>query len=142
MFGHLFHSFVLAQIFGLYLIIMSVIMLSRVRLFRRLISQMQVESSGLIMGASFGLLLGISMVVVHNIWVWEPRVMVTLLAWFILLKSVLWLSLPDCMLRCAQKVYAGPGYYLVAIVMAVIGVFLMTKGFYHWMWIPDILAPG
>ena len=126
---------------GLYMIILSIILLCRVRLFRRLIAQMQVESSGLMMGANFGLILGIFLIVVHNIWVWEPRLMVTLVAWFIFIKSILWLSLPDCMLRWSKKIYAGPGYYIVTFIIAIVGIFLLTKGFYHWMWIPGVLTP-
>lgn len=140
MFGYLFHSFILAQILGLYMVIMSIIMLSRASLYRGLIAQVQLGSSGLIIASSFSLFIGIGLVTIHNLWVWEPRLMVTLVAWFILVKSVLWLSFPECMLRCTKRLYAGPGYYVVSIIVAIIGIFLLTKGFYHWMWIPGVVT--
>jgi len=129
-FSHLFHSFLLAQLFGLYMVIMAIILLCRVRFYRSLVAGMSAQSGGLIISASFGLMLGLFLVLIHNFWVMEPRVVITVVAWFILIKSILWLSLPEQMLVMSQKLYSGVGYYIVVLFLAIVGIFLMTKGFY------------
>jgi len=130
MFGSLFHSFVLAQIFGLYMLIMAIVMLSRVNYYREVIQGIQPHTPIIPISAASGLMLGLFLVIIHNIWVMEPRVIVTLICWFILIKSVLWLAIPEHMLTWAKRTYAGSGYYIIAVIMAVLGILMMTKGFY------------
>ncbi len=130
MFSHLFHTFLLSQIFGLYMVVMAIILLCRMRFYRSIVAGMKAQSSALIICASFGLLLGLFLVLIHNFWVMEPRVVITLLAWFILIKSILWLSLPEQMVAMSQKLFSGMGYYFVVLILAIVGIFLMTKGFY------------
>lgn len=124
------HSNILSQIFGLYMVIMAVILLSRVKYYRELVYYMEPRSGSMFMGASFGLMLGLFLVIIHNVWVMEPRVVVTVISWLILAKSILWLSFPECMTRIAKKLYGGAGYYLIVIVLFIFGVFLLTRGFY------------
>lgn len=133
MFGPLFHSYVLAQVFGLYFVIMAIIMLSRVSYYRELIATLIQPTVGMMVGTSFGLLLGLLLIIVHNIWVLEPRVIITLIGWLIVIKSILWLAVPEAMVRLSKQVYSGSGYYFTCGVMLLIGIFLMTKGFYLWL---------
>lgn len=123
------HSSLLSQVFGLYLLIMAIIMLSRQSFYRELIMNINPKGPGAFISAAWGLLLGLLMVLMHNVWVMEPRVLVTLLGWVILFKSVMWLSMPDCMASMAKKVYAGNGFYVAVIVMAVLGMMLLSNSF-------------
>ena len=135
MFGELFHSYVLSQVFGLYLLLMAVVLLSRATYYRILVQGMPAQSPGLLTSASYGLMLGLLLVVIHNNWVWEPRVFVTLIAWFILIKSLLWLAFPEKMLVYTKKAVASPFYYVIIAVMFIMGIIMLTKGFY--LFIPD-----
>ncbi|WP_133127413.1 hypothetical protein [Legionella nagasakiensis] len=139
MFGALFHSYLLAQIFGLYMIITAIILLSKVSFYREMIQNLQANNVSIVCSASFGLMLGLFLILVHNIWVWEPRVVITIISWFILIKSVLWLAMPESLLHWSKKVYAGPGYYVAVVILFVVGFFLLTKGFYFY--IPDSHVP-
>ena len=130
MFGTVFDSFLLSQIFGLYLIISSIIMLSRANFYRHLVRYIDLQHGTLIIGASFGLLLGLFLVDAHNIWILKPRVVVTLFCWFILIQSLLWLSIPEKMLVLVKRVYAGVGYYVLVYAMLVIGIGLVGRGLY------------
>lgn len=133
MFSEVFHSFVLAQVFGLYLLVMVVVLLSRASFYKELVQRMEPHSPGLIVGGSFGLMLGLLLVVIHNIWVLEPRVAVTIVSWIILIKSILWLAFPECMTSATKKVYSGIGYYIMILIFLVVGIFFMTKGFYLYL---------
>ena len=127
------HTLFLAQAMGLYLFITAIIMLARATYYRELLTHINVGSSSIVLAGSVGLILGILLVLVHNMWTWESEVLVTLVAWFLLIKSILWLSFPEGMVKCAQKIYSGWGYYLVAIIAGIIGVTLMAHGFYPFM---------
>lgn len=124
------HTLFLAQVIGLYLFIMAIVMLSRIDYYRNILTHLKAGSASIVLAASIGLLLGICLVLVHNIWVPESEVLVTLVAWFILIKSILWLTFPECMISLSNKVYMGPGYFVVALLAGILGIILLTHGFY------------
>lgn len=124
----LIHSFMISQIFGLYMIILAIVMFSRVGHFRSMFAKIQSDDIALYISASFGLLLGIFLVDMHNMWVFKPRVLVTLLCWAILLKSIFWLAFPERMTRMTKAMIAGKGYYFSILILAVWGIFLLARG--------------
>lgn len=133
MFTALFHSLIFSQILGLYLIIMAIIMMIRVDFYRHFIMNLKSGSGVIILAASFSLIAGLMLVVVHNIWVLEPQVIITLMGWLLVILAILWLSMPERMTHLSQIVYGGKGYYVIALFTAFIGILLLTKGFYHYM---------
>jgi uncharacterized membrane protein len=124
------HSLFLAQVMGLYLVIVAIVMLTRAAYYRNLLTHVKTDSPTIVLAATLGLILGLCLVVVHNIWIWESEVLVTLVAWFLLIKSVLWLAFPEKMVNFTHKMYSGPGFYFAAIVAGVIGILLISHGFY------------
>ncbi|AMQ27771.1 TPA: hypothetical protein KKX32_002936 [Legionella pneumophila] len=124
------HSLFLAQAIGLYLLIVGIIMLSRASYYRELLTHLKEGSATIVTAGSLGLIIGICLVLVHNIWVPESEVLVTLVAWLILIKSILWLGFPEFMVKCSQKAYTGTSYYVISIVVLIIGILLITHGFY------------
>lgn len=130
MFGPFFHTVVLEQIFGLYLFITAVILLSRVEFYRKVAKNMKPDSGAVCLSSSLGLLLGLFLVIIHNIWTFEPRIVVTILCWIVLIRAILWLSFPERMVALTKKTTAGSGYYVLVFIIAVIGVYLMRKGLY------------
>lgn len=127
------HTLFFAQVMGLYLVIMGIIMLSRASYYREMIRHLKVGSSTIVLASVAGLIMGISLVLVHNLWTWQPEVLVTLVAWGILIKSICWLSFPEYMVNMTQKMYSGWGYYTVIAVAGIVGMVLMTHGFYLFM---------
>ncbi len=130
MFGPFFHSVVIEQIFGLYLLIMAIVFLSRVKFYREMVRNMKAVNSGIFFSSAGGLMLGLFLVIIHNFWVWEPRVVVTILCWVVLIRSIIWLAFPELMVERTKKLAAGSGYYIIAVIMAIIGIYLITRGFY------------
>lgn len=124
------HTLFLAQVMGLYLLIIGIIMLARATYYRDLLTHIKNGSAATVTGASIGLVLGLFLVIIHNIWIWESDVLVTVVAWFLLIKSVLWLAFPETMVKCAHKLYSGAGFYVAAIITGIIGVILTAHGFY------------
>ncbi|RUR16118.1 hypothetical protein [Legionella septentrionalis] len=133
MFGPMFHSVVLAQVLGLYFTVIAIILLSRKTYFQALVLEMRPDGAQMIVAAAFGFLLGLFIVVTHNIWVLEPRVLVTIIGWIILIKSLLWLALPERMVSVSKNMYSGPTYYVIAAIVLIVGLILLIKGFYFYV---------
>lgn len=130
MIGSALHSFIFAQVFGLYFVIMSIILLSRADYYKTMIKKLKAPTSGGVIAASLWLFVSLFLVVMHNIWVAGPRTYITLICWLFLIRSVLWLAAPERMLHTLKKVWAGKAHYVICVILLVIGVYLMIRGFY------------
>jgi len=128
MIGSPFQSYLFAQAFGLYFVIMAVILLSRKNYYRNRLMQKPTYPS--LLSCSLSLFIAILFVLLHNIWVMQPKVYVTLVCWLFLIRSILWLSIPERMFAFSKKIYSGKGYYLLIAFMLFMGVMLMAKGSY------------
>ncbi|MDX2346480.1 MAG: hypothetical protein QNK11_06400 [Legionella sp.] len=133
MIGSYFQSFLFAQVFGLYFVIMSIILISRADYYKVMIGKLKTPGPGLMMTASLSLFVSLFLVVVHNIWVFGPRVYVTIICWLFLIKSVCWLAAPERMLAMAKKLWAGRGHYVISVIVFIIGIYMMVRGFYVFM---------
>ena len=130
MLGSPMTSFVLSQFFGLYLLIVAIIMISRVHAYRRMAQKMDPESGTLVLVGLIGLLLGLFFVGIHNVWIFNPILIVTLLCWLTLMCSILLLSTPERMVDMIKRVFRGSGYYVLITVMALLGFVLLIRGVY------------
>lgn len=122
-------TLLLAKVFGLYLIIMAIVMLSKRNFVQSAIQKLNADDPIVLATSSSGLLLGLFLVALHNHWVYGLEAAITVLAWFILIKSILWLSMPRRMLQLAKSVYFGGSYYVIAAIVGIIGIILMVVGF-------------
>ena len=127
------HSFLFAQVFGLYFVIMSIIFLSQANYYKTMIGKLKTPPPGIIMSASLSLFLSLFLVVMHNIWIFGPRVYITLICWLFLIKSVLWLAAPERMLHLLKKTWEGRGHYIACVFMMIVGMYMMVRGFYLFM---------
>jgi len=122
-------SLFLAKVVGLYLLIISIALLNNRANFMRMVDDLVSSPGVTAVSGIVALILGILMVVVHNIWVWDWRVVLTLLAWITLLKGVLRLFVPDSIERMAKWYHNRAFYYGTGILTLLLGVFLCYHGF-------------
>ena len=134
MFDSHIESLFLVELFGLYLVILSLVFLSRADHYRAIILNTAEDSYFHLISRSISLFIGITLVLAHNIWVMQPRVFVTIGCWLFLLKAILWLAAPEKMLYFLRKLCAGRGFYYLAVAFGLIGVVFITRGF-HIYWI-------
>ncbi|MBN1923607.1 MAG: hypothetical protein JW791_02490 [Nanoarchaeota archaeon] len=69
------------------------------------------------------LLLGLATVVLHNIWVWDWRVVITLIGWSTLIKGVMKIGFPEVINKQAQ-VFKNK-QTLSTVIMAALGAWLI-----------------
>lgn len=124
------HTLIIAQIMGLYLLIMSITMIARGDYYRKLIDKFLPDGSSIYAVASLWLAIGLLLVVIHNVWIWGFESVISALCWLVLIKAVLWLAFPHKMTEVVKRVYGGSGYYILAVIGLILSVLLLAFGFY------------
>ncbi len=120
----------LAKVMGLYLLVIGLHMPFRRKEITRLIEDF-VENRPLVYITSiFALILGLLLVVSHNVWVAGWPVIITLLSWMVLIKAVVYLMTPfDVLSRLVAWANRPAWFTLGGPLWVALGVFLAGKGF-------------
>lgn len=118
---------------GLYLLILVLVLFFRADYYRGLIAKMKEPgASGLLSGA-LSLLIGVFLVLTHNVWALESRFFVTFVCWAFLINAILWLAVPVLMMKIFKHVASGHGYYVVLLVMFVVGAQLISLAAFFYL---------
>ncbi|CEG58214.1 hypothetical protein [Legionella fallonii] len=128
-----FHTFVLSQAFGIYLVIMAIIFACRAKYYKQMIQSINPNGPGILISGSLGLLIGLFLITIHNSWGLVVVDILSLFFWFIVISSLLLLSFPERVVACAKKVCGGRGYFILIVACALLGIILMTGGYYLYM---------
>ncbi len=86
-----------AQILGLYMIIISIALLVHMDLFKEIVQNLIHDKPLIFITGIFTLILGLIMVVTHNVWQWNWRLITTLIGWIVLLKGLNLILFPSLM---------------------------------------------
>jgi hypothetical protein len=82
--------------------------------------------------ALFAIVLGLVLVMLHNLWTDPAAVVVTLLGWLVLFKGALILAAPEGLMKFASAASASAGtvraWGLVALVLAAVYLFIGLAG--------------
>jgi len=117
----------LAQLVGLYCVILSLAILVRGDVILTAIEALVHDPSALLVVALVGLVGGLAMVLGHNVWSGGVLpVVVTLIGWWLLIKSALGLFLPAAtMLALFETSRASKLYLFSSVVTLLLGVYLL-----------------
>ncbi|BCA94546.1 hypothetical protein TUM19329_09070 [Legionella antarctica] len=85
----------LSKVIGIYLIIISLAMFVNIHQFTQYFYKMINDVPLMFVAGFFTLILGLLIVVSHNIWQWSWRVIITIIGWLILLKGVSIIFFPE-----------------------------------------------
>jgi len=120
----------LAQLFGIYFLVMGVVIIVRNKEMSRVINSfINNEALGFVIGI-FTLLIGLLIVLSHNVWEAGLAWIVTLIGWLTLLKGVAYLLLsPKSFAGVAKMIVGSKSYIWVSVVTIIIGAYLAAKGF-------------
>jgi hypothetical protein len=121
----------LATVLGWYLIIISLFLLWRRDIVSGVMGEIMGQRGLLFILAVLTVILGLLMVVSHNVWVIGWPVVVTLLSWLVLISGLLRLLFPDIAIRMAQGFQRNPNRLIaVGVVLLIIGIFLLFNVYY------------
>lgn len=123
-------SLFLAKVLGLYLTIVSLFMLLRFREFLNLMREVIVQRGFMLTTATEVIIIGILIVVAHNVWTLSWPIVITILGWLILIKGILRLFFPRTAEKAGNWWMKHDNYlYGMAIIWLILGLFLLYNGF-------------
>lgn len=122
-------SLFLAKAFGLYLVIVSIMLLiNRKELLKRVNAMLSCPGT-MFFSAIVTLILGILLIISHNIWTADWRVIVTLLAWLTFAKGVVRTLYPQIDEKWGDIYQNNAFYYGSGVITLLIGLYLAYVGF-------------
>ncbi|MEZ4200203.1 MAG: hypothetical protein R3B69_01185 [Candidatus Paceibacterota bacterium] len=124
-------SMFLTQAFGLFYVIGALALLMHKNFMRDLAQSILVKREMIIFGGFLTLIVGIPLVLVHNVWEGEPYVIiVTISCWLTFLKGVIRVWFPDFVSQMGTQLVAqATAIRAVSFIMLLVGVYLCYVGF-------------
>lgn len=126
-------SVFLARLFAFYILIMVTAMITRKDHFKAFVEDFM-QSDGLVtVCAAFTIIFGLVLVLLHNHWVHDWRLLVTIICWWTLLKGCILLFFPTPFSDKARTVLeSNSPYYATVVINLVIAFFLLWKATSDW----------
>lgn len=120
-------SIFLAKLMGLYLVLVSVAFWLNRRKLSRIIQEFTNNVSLTLFSGAMLVILGLAVVLKHNVWVADWRVIVTILGWATLLKGLLRVFAPEKIPQLAVK--SESAFSVIFLVAFALGAYLTYIGF-------------
>lgn len=122
-------SIFLAQALGLYFVIAGVAMLVRPKAITRL-TEVLGSRDAIYVSGFYALLIGVPLVLIHNVWDGSWRVLITIIAWLALLKGVVRIYFPDRAVQWVSSIVENRSILQGLIwVMVGLGLYFLYVGF-------------
>ncbi|MGD9152132.1 MAG: hypothetical protein PVG30_00525 [Gammaproteobacteria bacterium] len=124
-------SIFLARVFGLYLIIGCLAVLFRFQHIQTAYDELVASKANVLLIALLSLIIGILIVVAHSVFVWDWRLLITLIGYLVFVKGIMLLFCPECAMKLKVAIMSNrSAYYIMIIIFLLIGLFLGYKGFF------------
>lgn len=121
-------SIFLAKLFGLYSLIVALILLARGDRFEQAINSFM-SSQGLIVFSGFiALAAGLAMAISHSIWEWSFRGVITIIGYLLILQAIVRISFPQKLQDLWREIYPKFHWWMFAI-WIILGAYLTYYGF-------------
>lgn len=123
-------SIFIAKLLGPVITIVGVALFAQPEVFRAVLREF-IQSPALTYLAGFlGLLGGITVILVHNLWVPDWRIVITLLGWLAVVRAVVTILKPQWISLLGEQLLASPRYFTgAAIADVILGLFLCGCGY-------------
>lgn len=123
-------SIFLAKTLGLYLAIVSIAMLFNASRFATILNDVIDNPTLLLFSGILALIFGILLVVSHNIWQADWKVIITIIGWLALFKGIIRIGLPQLSFGMMRYFTQNKtAYYLTGVITLLLGIFLCYFGF-------------
>lgn len=126
----LVYTFMLSQLFGLFLFITGLALLGQSTYYRKILNSLKIDNPCITLFSLCNLVIGIILVDTHNVWVLKPTVYVTIMCWLVFVNALFWLFFPERMFRLCKIMMNGPGYYWFSMIAVFIGFVMLARGFW------------
>ena len=123
-------SIFLAKIIGLNFLIFGITLFINKTTFQSLLEDFIDHPALILFGGFINLVIGSMMVVGHNIWVSDWRIIITIIGWLLFIRGIVWLAIPSTMVRWIRKMAGNlKPFYIASVVGLIVGIILCYYGF-------------
>lgn len=124
-------TYFLASVMGWYLLIMGLLLLFRRDIVTSAMSDVMAQRGLLFVIAFITLIIGLMIVVSHNIWVMGWPVIITILGWLAVISGLIRLYCPETIHRMWDKMATKPEIFSIAgVLILLLGLFLLYKVYF------------
>lgn len=121
----------LAAILGWYLVIVSLLLLIRREIVVTAMKELMGQRAVMLVVGIITLIIGLLMVLSHNVWVMGWPVIVTVFAWLILIGGLFRLYCPDTVYKIWNKMIDKSELFItIGVITLLIGLFLLYKVYF------------
>ena len=125
------HSIFLAKLIGLALMIFGIAILVRMESFQNSLKDISKSDALMTMISVLPLIAGLAIVLAHNLWEANWTILVTIMGWIILLAAIVRLFFHKMIMKkMAEKWQSKPFFYVIGIVIIIIGAIFTYFGFW------------
>jgi len=123
-------SFFLARLLGPMLVVVGIGLLLKPQRFRAILQEFIGGVTWLYWAGFVGLLAGLALVLTHNVWTADWRVIITLIGWVTLIRALVTIFQPEWIVMIGNSIVARPGYFVAAAaVNLILGLILSYFGY-------------
>ena len=123
-------TLLLAKVFGLYMLFGGILVLMRPRYIMLAVAALIEDKSLRLVFGIIGILLGLLLVNTHNTWNTLPEILVSLIGWAALVKSVMYLFLKESTMDKIVKMFMDRKWYVIDGIVAILfGAYLANYGY-------------
>ena len=115
-----------AQLWGAFFIVFGLLFIITRQLGRTI--EMTDNKAFVISTGYITFLMGLVTVILHNVWVWDWPLVITILGWGTLLKGISKIGFPDMIHKQAQRFKRGQ--WLSAVLLLFLGAWLLWMSFF------------
>jgi uncharacterized membrane protein len=118
----------LAEIWGIFLVVVPLALLINQKYLKRLFAEVENEATMFFLSI-VSLVIGLAMILAHNVWAKNWQVIITILGWLALIKGIAVLFLPKLVKKWVKKIENAPFLPYALMIMVLIGLVIAYLGF-------------
>ncbi len=123
-------SLLLAQVMGLYLLLEGIVILARQKFVVNIVNDLSNNKALMFVTGAMVFILGLLVVLNHNVWEASWQVIPTLIGWGMIIKGITIFFIPNIVLSLAKKFAKNRNLAVFAGVIAIaFGAYLVYVGF-------------
>ena len=123
-------SLFIAKLLGPMLLVVGVALLTRLEAFRALLREFIASGVLLYLAGFLGLLAGLALLLTHNVWALDWRVLITLIGWATIVRALVTIFRPQWIVSTGAKLIALKGVFVATgAVDLIIGAILSYFGY-------------
>lgn len=124
-------SLFLAKVLGLYMTVLSIGLLMNAKKMKSILMDSMDSPPLLLVSGVVALMVGLLIVVSHNMWVSDWRVLITIIGWLALTKGFVLIMFPQVTIDVSKKwVQNDMLYYTTMVIDLFVGIYLTYIGFF------------